>query len=214
MYLTRIELALQDRAARECLPDIYRMHAAIMPAFDHAPKEKRRVLYRVEPEAPPLRAVVLVQSDVRPIWSAEVRERLGPRTRIEEKEWEPALAAGQQLQFRLRANPTVKRPPAEGEESRRHGLFREEEQREWLRRKLNAAGAQPVSLDLMPEGNVVGFKAPAGENGPRRRLTFLSVRFEGRLQVTDPAALAEAVANGIGSAKGFGFGLLSLAPLR
>jgi len=38
------------------------------------------------------------------------------------------------------------------------------------------------------------------------------VRYEGLLQVTDPHLLVEAVRAGIGSAKGFGFGLLSLAP--
>ena len=35
--------------------------------------------------------------------------------------------------------------------------------------------------------------------------------FEGVLRVADPAALASAVENGLGSAKGYGFGLLSLA---
>jgi hypothetical protein len=34
------------------------------------------------------------------------------------------------------------------------------------------------------------------------------------LQVADPARLAETVETGIGSAKGFGFGLLSLAPAQ
>jgi CRISPR system Cascade subunit CasE len=38
-----------------------------------------------------------------------------------------------------------------------------------------------------------------------------SVDFDGVLSVTDPALFAEAVASGIGPAKGFGFGLLSLA---
>jgi len=36
------------------------------------------------------------------------------------------------------------------------------------------------------------------------------VQYDGLLEVLDPARLNEAVANGIGSGKGFGFGLLSL----
>ncbi len=39
------------------------------------------------------------------------------------------------------------------------------------------------------------------------------VRFDGVLEVTDPAALAAAVRDGLGSAKAFGFGLLSLAAI-
>jgi CRISPR system Cascade subunit CasE len=42
--------------------------------------------------------------------------------------------------------------------------------------------------------------------------THVPVLFEGVLRVNDPAKLIEAVRNGIGSAKGYGFGLLSLAP--
>jgi CRISPR-associated protein Cas6/Cse3/CasE subtype I-E len=41
-----------------------------------------------------------------------------------------------------------------------------------------------------------------------------AVQFDGVLVVTDPDKLSVAVRNGIGPQKAFGFGLLSLAPLR
>ena len=47
-----------------------------------------------------------------------------------------------------------------------------------------------------------------------RRLQFYAVQFDGVLQVTDADLLVRAVQAGIGSGKGFGFGLLSLAPVR
>jgi CRISPR system Cascade subunit CasE len=43
-------------------------------------------------------------------------------------------------------------------------------------------------------------------------LCLLAVRFDGLLQVADPARLQAALRQGIGSGKGLGFGLLSLAP--
>jgi CRISPR system Cascade subunit CasE len=43
--------------------------------------------------------------------------------------------------------------------------------------------------------------------------THHAVLFEGTLTVTDPALFAEALASGFGAAKGFGFGLLSVARL-
>ncbi|OAR21863.1 type I-E CRISPR-associated protein Cas6/Cse3/CasE [Streptomyces sp. ERV7] len=47
-------------------------------------------------------------------------------------------------------------------------------------------------------------------NGPR--ITLSTATFEGRLRVTDPTALRVALLQGIGPAKGYGQGLLTLAP--
>ena len=44
-----------------------------------------------------------------------------------------------------------------------------------------------------------------------QRLSFGSVVFDGRLEVTDADSFREVLANGIGSGKAFGFGLLSVA---
>jgi CRISPR system Cascade subunit CasE len=46
------------------------------------------------------------------------------------------------------------------------------------------------------------------------RMKFRSALLEGTLRVTDPPAFAQAIASGIGPAKAFGFGLLSVAPLE
>ena len=43
---------------------------------------------------------------------------------------------------------------------------------------------------------------------------FFAVRFEGVLEVTDPAAFCEPSPTASAPAKGFGFGLLSLAPVE
>jgi CRISPR system Cascade subunit CasE len=45
-------------------------------------------------------------------------------------------------------------------------------------------------------------------------VTFASVRFEGVLEVRDADRFREALANGIGPGKAYGFGLLSIAPVR
>lgn len=49
-------------------------------------------------------------------------------------------------------------------------------------------------------------------DGPR--VTLSTATFEGRLRVIDPDALRAALLGGIGPAKGYGQGLLTLAPLR
>jgi hypothetical protein len=42
-------------------------------------------------------------------------------------------------------------------------------------------------------------------------MNFLSVQFDGVLEVKNPESLLSTIFNGFGSAKGLGFGLLSLA---
>ncbi|MFE7961198.1 type I-E CRISPR-associated protein Cas6/Cse3/CasE [Streptomyces sp. NPDC057413] len=49
-------------------------------------------------------------------------------------------------------------------------------------------------------------------DGPR--VTLSTATFEGRLRVTDPDTLRASLLGGIGPAKGYGQGLLTLAPLR
>jgi CRISPR system Cascade subunit CasE len=143
-----------------------------------------------------------VQSDVSPDWSRlKVTNDylLGPAAT---KPFNPAFTAGQRLCFRLRANPTVKR------DGKRRALLGEGEQRAWLDRKGVEAGFRVVRAEVTPEGASWGRK-PAG--GGTLVLTHHAVRFDGVLEVTDPARFRLAVQSGIGSAKGFGFGLLSLA---
>lgn len=41
----------------------------------------------------------------------------------------------------------------------------------------------------------------------------MTVTFDGRLEVTDPAALRRTLTQGIGKAKAYGCGLITLAPL-
>lgn len=53
-----------------------------------------------------------------------------------------------------------------------------------------------------------------GKRRQAAKITVEAVRFDGHLVVTDPVAFAEAVTAGIGRAKAYGCGLLSLAAAR
>jgi CRISPR system Cascade subunit CasE len=45
-------------------------------------------------------------------------------------------------------------------------------------------------------------------------MTHFAVVFDGLLRVTDTGAFTETLVHGLGSAKAFGFGLLSIAPIK
>ena len=168
------------------------------------------------------RAVILVQSAVEPDWDYAFHNALHllaapPEARAVECAW----AAGDVCHFRLRANPTRKRrvgtEMAKIEHGVRVGLYTEDEQLAWLARKGEEGGFRLVSCHVVPEGKVYGTKMePKTPDGGREecrehKMQHFAVRFDGVLQVTDPEALLETVRCGIGPAKAFGFGLLSLA---
>jgi CRISPR system Cascade subunit CasE len=89
--------------------------------------------------------------------------------------------------------------------------LREEDQLAWLKGKAEKGGFSLLSCATTAREMVKETK----ENGiARYNPTLLSVCFEGVLMVENPESFMETVRSGVGSAKGLGFGLLSLAPLR
>jgi CRISPR system Cascade subunit CasE len=217
VYLSRLILNPRSQRVQRELAEPYELHRSLMRAFACVlGKEAERVLFRVEEEGRGEPPTLLVQSWTMPDWSwlAENGARgyllsVGiPNPAV--KSFDLALAPGQVLAFRLRANPTARRRLPDGSR-KRIGLYDEEEQRDWMARKARHGGFQLLSLYVRDEVDVTGQLRRDGETHP---LKLFAVRFEGLLQVVDPRAVRDVVRAGIGSGKGFGFGLLSLAPLR
>ena len=202
MYLSRLILNPRNRQVRSELACPYEMHRTLAHAFDDNYADDR-VLYRVDVERRTGVPPVIVQSLTEPDWSVLPfgGYLLQPS---DSKPIDPGFSEGQLLSFRLRANP-VKRENATG---RRQGLLAEKDQRVWLDRHGERSGFRVVRCHVIPEGLQEVLRR---SNGDQRTVTLLSVRFEGLLQVTDAEALRAAVEGGIGPAKAFGFGLLSLA---
>jgi len=229
MFLSKLVLNRGNANVRRDLARPYEMHRTLMNAYGQARVENRcDLLFRVEPWRGGA-TVVLVQTREDPQgWT-----QLPPGYLLhpcESKCVDLAPVAGQRLRFRLRANPTKR--VASGNErlgasmaGKRIGLISEAEQVRWLLRKAEAAGFhipgewlkanrpetdEPVLIpnfrvEVIPEGRARNAKP--GHGGE-----FLAVRFEGTLVVTDAEKFRAALASGIGSAKAFGFGLLSVGP--
>jgi CRISPR system Cascade subunit CasE len=214
MYLSRLILNPHSRRVQREVADPYQMHRSIMRGFPDGLEEGReRVLFRLDSHARTGRLDLLVQSWSLPDWSwlAEAGA-LGYLLPVGEpnpavKPFDFKLAPGQLVAFRLLANPTVKRKFPTGDH-KRVGLYREEDQIAWLERKGEQGGFRIVSVRTGGNDTVDGI---IGRDKERHNLNLLAVQFDGLLQVTDPDRLRETVRQGIGSGKGFGFGLLSLA---
>ncbi len=208
MYLTKLTLNPRCRRVRRDLASQYEMHRTLMRAFPSRDEGgPGRVLFRVESPRNYERPIVLVQSEKKPDWRSVsgVPELAEYAALVEEKQCALTLRPKQRLRFRLHANPTVKR------EGKRHGLHTDEQRDLWLKRKADAGGFHVLSYRAARVGTVRDRAQRSG--GPHRGVSFTSATFEGVLEVAEPALFLRAVESGIGSAKGFGFGLLSVAPL-
>jgi CRISPR system Cascade subunit CasE len=224
MHLSRLKLSNRCRANLKDLADCHQLHRTLMSAFGDiqagkgAPRARFGLLYRVEEQEGAV--ILLIQSDEKPDWDRldAARFMAPPECKDLDRLYGP-LEAGQTLRFRLRANPTRKintksKPDGSRSNGQRVELRSEGEWLAWLGRKagqhgfrLHSAGAaaEVPNVGTMPLGKLEGKK-----NG--RSLTFFAVQFEGRLVIEDAALFKAALRNGIGPAKAYGFGLLSIAP--
>mgnify|MGYP000548422036 CR=1 FL=1 len=219
MFLSRLILNPRSRQVRAEIANLYEMHRTVLHAFAGPGSDPGRVLFRLDIHPRTSVPTLLVQSPYAPDWSfllAPGKDYLLPDDALPLGVENPAvkplelrLRAGQTLAFRLRANPTVKKDRAGHEQGRRAGLLDEKAQLDWLKRKIEAAGGALLSASAVQQAFVTG---SLFRGNRRHELKFLAVQFDGVLAVQDPQRLTEAVAAGIGSAKGLGFGLLSLAP--
>lgn len=200
MYLSRLLLPTADRYVYSLLSNVYRLHQSILTAFPSGERGGGRVLFRLEPELLNGRAPLLVQSEIEPDWDKQESKEALRFSAASFKPFQLHLAPGQKLRFRLRANPTVKR------EGKRLALVGEESQRKWLDRHLTNDGFSLMSVVVIDEGKTTARRPRNGQT-----ITILTVRYEGIVVVSDSNLAIDTVRTGLGPAKAFGCGLLSVA---
>ena len=218
---------------RRDLADCHDLHRTVLSAFPQTSavanaREHFGVLFRLEATGRSQQSTLIVQSHIAPDWSALPPGYLAnmpgdsnPAT----KDIEPILRAiteGLQLRFRLLANPTKKvGTPLKAERlAGKHAngqrrAVRELELPSWLSRKGQSGGFR---LDAIPGQEVLNLLVSRGpairgrRGGGSQQVTFRPVLFEGVLRVTNDDAFRATLEQGLGSAKAYGFGLLSVAP--
>lgn len=200
MNLTRLRLDPRNAQARRDLGDPYELHRTLVRAFVCSDEQTPpRFLWRAEPVTSWSEPVVLVQSVEPAEWSVLEAQTGYLKGEVESRQLVPEqwLQGAEHFRFRLFANPTVTR------DGKRLGLLTEETQLAWLARQGERLGFVPETV------LVTGSEMLRGRKG-ESRISLLKVCFEGRLRVTHPATLAQAMRVGIGPGKAFGCGLLSL----
>lgn len=205
-YLSKLIPNLAIAEVQRDLRSPYQMHRTLQSAFGLS-RQAAGLLYRLERNPQTGLPEILAQSTVLPDWT-----RLEPANYLLTAPPDPRqvtgnLQRGRTLHFRLCANPTIVRVVRDDEgnrrkNGRREALYSAEKQCAWLHKKASDHGFEVIRYQISQQRKT---------HEPVKRITLFTVQFDGILQVTDTDKFNTAWRKGIGSAKAFGCGLLSLA---
>jgi CRISPR system Cascade subunit CasE len=123
------------------------------------------------------------------------------------------LSEGQAYAFRLAGNPVHSGRTMPDGPIRRLGHVTASQQLEWLVSRAPQMGIDiPVNHLGVPQLVLIDRRRIRfGHQG--HRVTLVTATYEGALKVTDPELLRRALVSGVGHARAYGCGLMTLAPL-
>jgi len=190
------------------------MHAAVLSAFPPGSEhETARVLWRLDRGVDKL--TLYISSPRKPDLTHVVEQAGWPTA---PDPWSSAsldhfltgLQPGQAWRFRLTANPVHSVRQGDGLRGKRLAHVTASQQEEWFRTRCERWGFATRHVAIT-DRRVVTFGR--GAPSQRRKVTLSMATYDGVLQVQDSASLSTALTAGLGRAKGYGCGLLTLAPL-
>jgi CRISPR system Cascade subunit CasE len=194
MYLSKICLCLSGgipgKRLSEDISSFYEMHRTVLQAF---PEPPGRVMFRLEKDH------ILVQSELRPTWEFLKKDYAKS---VNVKPFSPTFQEGQKLIFRLRANPN--KSCKIGGKNHRLGLTKPTDCMTWLNSKAESGGFEVLDAAITMYPSI--WRAM----GKKGLITLSITQFDGFLKVKNPELFENTIKNGIGAAKSFGAGLLSV----
>ena len=208
VYLSKLQPDPRAKQARNDLSSAYQMHATLCRAFCEPDQTPPRFLWRLE-EGRQQVPTVLLQSRDLPDWNRLEARFPGYLGEVESKKVPlEQLEQDQVLRFRVQANPTVShKAHPDDKRGKRTALTSETDQLEWLEKQGLRGGFEPFDFGVVQSEKLRLYKHHSG-GAP---ITLQSVRFEGRVSITDLERFLITLEEGIGHAKALGFGLLSIA---
>ena len=226
MFISRIPLNKVRYGARQLIGSPYKLHAAVEAAFPPDAVRRTddgRILWRLDSLGQDGGVWLYVVSPQKPDFTHIVEQAGWPmHAEWETKNYDALLdrvTKGQQWHFKLRANPARKAGVDKGRRHRSDGIVGKvqghvtaSQQLQWLVDRSVVHGFR-ILEDEYGQPNVV-VKERHKEQFKRggATVTLVTAVFEGRLEVIDTKLFRDALCEGIGRAKGFGCGLLTIAP--
>lgn len=223
-YFSRVRLNPTRRGTRRLLSSPQALHAAVLGSHPHGISgESSRVLWRVD-RGTPHDIDLYVVSPSSPDFTG-LLEQAGWPSNItwEMTDYEPFLSRlvmGQHWRFRMTANPvqavktSVVGAPSRGRLKPHISITHQEE---WFRARSESWGFKVLDLPdgastLRVENRGVSEFRRRSVGEERSRVSITRADFAGVLQVVDADKLRQHLCTGMGRAKAYGCGLMTLAP--
>lgn len=211
MYLSRVEIDFGNRRKMKELTHLGAFHNWVECSFpdEIATGQRNRHLWRID--SLNNKKYLLVLSDTKPDLT-RLAEYGVPHTAMTKAydNFLEAIQTGQNMHFRLTANPTHAVPQPNQKRSRITPYLNIEQQRQWLLQRTHKLGFQIVHEDF--DFDVVGKDWPQLQRKGGQKLRLLQVTYEGVLKVEDVQTFRQTLVKGIGREKAFGMGLMTVIP--
>lgn len=213
MYLSRVALDTKKRETMQALVIPSLMHGAVEQSFDGP---RQRNLWRVDWVGD--KCYLLVVSPSKPDFS-HLLHQFGYQDH--DRGWESRdydtlmnrIKEGDIWKFRLKANPVqsciTDKDPKTGR-GRIHAHVTQDQQRTWLMKRAEKYGFS-IGEDSFDVVHTQWEKFPKSRKGGSE-ITLRTATFEGTLTVSNAPTFIETLKTGVGKAKSYGCGLLTIAP--
>ncbi|HHV03047.1 MAG TPA: type I-E CRISPR-associated protein Cas6/Cse3/CasE [Bacteroidales bacterium] len=212
MYLSRIALNAKRRKTMQAFTSPQLLHGAVEQSFKGS---RRRNLWRIDWLSDV--CYLLVLSTEQPDFT-HIAEQFGypdSERQWETRDYDPLLErlrAGQVWRFRLCANPIRSSSREKDESSGRGKVFAhvtQEQQKQWLLSRAETCGFT-LEDSVFNVVHTQWYKFRKGK-GSGREVKLRTATFEGALTISELDHFKQALLTGIGRAKAYGCGLLTIA---
>ena len=219
MFLTRFRINTARRGSRKLLSSPQAMHAAVLAGFpvpeDHS-RTNARTLWRLDQNADRQTALFIV-SPGKPDLTHLVEQAGWPTIDTWlTRPYQPFLDTlndGQQWAFRLTANPVRSGRRKDGDDTQRFGHVTADQQTAWLLQRTERNGFTIADQSdgrpnlLLHQRQSLRFSRRTGD----RPVSLITATYDGVLTITDAPTFRSTLKQGIGHARAYGCGLLTLA---
>ena len=206
MYLSRIVLDSDLREVKRAVSSPQVLHAAVEACFE----TKGRNLWRLDFLHNAFN--LLLVSETTPNFSGFEKQFCASGVHGETKEYLPLISnikQGQKLRFRLKGNTVRSLVTEKGKRGKVVPHVTDSHKRDWLRSKSESNGflLEENSFDLIETGRQRFWRES-------KQVDLTYGVFEGLLEITDTELFMNALTRGIGRAKGYGYGLMTVMGVR
>lgn len=211
MYISQVEIDLNNRRKTRDLTHLGAYHNWVEMSFpDEIEKEKRsRKLWRIDKINGKNFLLVVSESKL----DLEILEKYGVANSARTKDYETfleSLKEGQILRFRATLNPIVSKKEEERKRGKIYPCYNTEDQMKFLLDRSEKNG-----FELEENGfQIVEKSHPILRRKGTRHIKLNKVVYEGKLKIIDKEKFLKILTHGMGREKAYGFGMITVIPVK